>query len=294
MSHELHPFQIRFQHLKLPDIECKLPFAVGGATQFHSSAFAECQNSQDASAICIGQDYIVAVVADGCTSSHLDFEATSLSNNEVGAKFLAHAVAGAVRDFAPMMIDKPETFIEKVRRDALKKLSLVTTVMVGKDKSSRQRFVADFLMATVLGFVVAKDDYVVFHCGDGIIGLNGTLRILEEAAGSYLANSTFSGDDRIPSSLLRIYAHGKTNELENIFLSTDGLTQLVREYPSEVSAFIKSRPTQEQVSNGFDFLLQEFRSKLAWNKQIRFNVEDDASFALLRRTQPAGQENAEN
>jgi hypothetical protein len=284
------PFQSRILHFEFPDEPCNLPFAVGGATQHHWDAVTECQNSQDAVSIAVTKNAIVAVVTDGCTGTHPNLEATSRSSNEVGAKLLAYMTLNAT--LAESHSDSsisPEHLVEKVAQSLDRKLSWVLRALAGPDPIERQIFAFDFLMATVLCFVITEQRYIVFHCGDGIIGLNGKIHSLEAESGSYLANEFVTKPinqeigGNINAHRLKLFETGFTADLKSIFLATDGLSRLAHDYPLELAAFTDATPPKSQINNGFDFLLQEFRQKVAWNESVALTLDDDATFALVRR-----------
>jgi serine/threonine protein phosphatase PrpC len=188
----------------------------------------------------------------------------------------------------------PNRVIERINRALLRKLSVILRTFTGEVLAQRETFAFDFLMTTILALVVTKERFMIFHCGDGVIGLNGTLHHLESFSGTYLINELLaparnvSVKDEAGSTGLKLFASGPTTDLQSIFLATDGLSRMVEEYPSQVTSFIQATPPQAQLANGFDFLLQEFREKLAWNPETVLKLDDDATFALLRRHQGSG------
>jgi protein phosphatase 2C-like protein len=283
------PFQMRVSHFEAPRRACNLPFAVGGATQNHWDA-AESQNSQDALAIVIESNVIVGVVTDGCTGTHPDIENSSNSSNEVGAKLIAYLVSRAAMTMA---LAKPslsaETFVDRLSKTLHRKLSGTLRLLVGSNVLASELFTFDFLMATILGFVVTEKQFIIFHCGDGVIALNGEVHDLESEAGTYFASAlvgSLSEDNRLDSRKrhsLKLFARGDTTELHSILLATDGLSKLISDHPDAIRQFITATPPVQQIKNGFDFLLREYRQKLAWNPDVTLNVTDDITFALLRR-----------
>jgi len=76
---------------------------------------------------------------------------------------------------------------------------------------------------------------------------------------------------------------GRTSDLKSIFLATDGLSRLATNHTDVLREFALAVPSQGQAENGFDFLLQEFRQRVAWNSDVRLILDDDATFVLLRR-----------
>jgi hypothetical protein len=282
------PFQYRIAHFRPPRERCDLPFALGSATQHRPSAVTECQNSQDSVSIIITSDCMTAVVADGCSGTHPALEETSHSSNEVGAKLLAYLLSIAAQTLATdMPTQSDDEFLEKLSTKASKALSGMLTHFCGDDERRREMFAFDFLMATVVGFVVTDARYLVFHSGDGVIAINGEIEVLHDEGGRYLANdlmNSFGDRDAMPSAkrnALRSFRGGTTEGLRSIFVATDGFAPLAMTHSHELTALTCATPPVEQVDNGFDFLLQELR--MAWNAGLGARLEDDATFALLRR-----------
>lgn len=247
-------------------------------------------DNQDAVGVCIAPDFVAGVVCDGCGSTHETIERHSVSSNEVGAKLacglILHAAQKALarkKHFsAPELVERLSSSLER---------SFKTTVKAfcGRDESKAEKFVFDYLMTTVVGFLVTREQFVVFHSGDGVIAVNGEFDVLDRDEGSYF------GSDLLPvccptrfpegttANHLKVYAFGDVKNLQSIFVATDGMVQLVKQHPQQMAEFVKRIPPQEQCIDGFDFSLQEFRRDIAWNPNISVELTDDASFALVRR-----------
>jgi hypothetical protein len=259
---------------------------VGGATQHNLNAVTESQNSQDSLSIIVRKQAIAAVVTDGCTGTHEKLEASSRSANEVGAKLLAYVVSNAALRLALTHTRLPaERFVWKLSDVIGRKLLAMIRTFAGTDAVTQRVFAFDFLMSTILGFVVTDRRFIVFHSGDGIIAVNGETRDLDDQAGTYLTNELISRTEagRAPPSI-KLLSSGPTGALNSILLATDGLARLANDHRNELTEFETATPPAHQVRNGVDFLLQEFRQRLAWNPDVDLKLDDDATFALLRRT----------
>ena len=232
---------------------------------------------------------IVGVVTDGCTGTHPKLENSCNSSNEVGAKLLAFLVSRAAQTMASTGPLSPDAFVENLSKTVQSTLSTMLDLFAESDVAEREMFAFDFLMATILGFVVTESQFIIFHCGDGIVGLNGKIHVLDSEAGRYLASDLIiplteqNRADLAKRHSLKHFASGATVDLQSIFLATDGLIRVVGEHPDALASFINTSPPPQQINNGFDFLLQEFRQKLAWNPDVTIHIDDDTTFALLRR-----------
>jgi hypothetical protein len=234
----------------------------------------------------VNESAIVAVLADGCSGTHPTLETGCQSSNEVGAKLLTYTVTRAAIKLGLSGGQlSASQIVQKLSATIHRTMSSVVRNFAGRDRLAQELFTFDFLMATVLGFIVTDKRFVIFHCGDGSIGLNGSIYKLDDDCGKYISNNF------LPVELLRerefplkVFAEGSSSELASIFLATDGMNPIVERYPMHLEALINSAPTKKQVHSGFDYLLQEFRGRIAWNEELDIKLEDDATFALLRRT----------
>jgi serine/threonine protein phosphatase PrpC len=279
------PFQTRLTHFRFPKLACDLPFVVGGVTQHHEDSATESRNSQDAFTVIIEPTVMVGVVADGCSGTHAALEASCHSSNEVGAKLTTYLVSRSALAFAtanPGTLHG-ERFARHVAATTRRGLSTVLRACAGQETTAREMFTLDFLMATILGFVATREWFAIFHSGDGVIGLNGKLTTLESESGRYLGNELVRSGARLPKPSIKIFASGSSENLQNILLATDGLSALVGDHHDQLVEFMNGPVPPSQSRNGFDFLLQEFRQKIAWNQDIALRIYDDATFVLLRR-----------
>jgi hypothetical protein len=233
---------------------------------------------------------MVAVITDGCSSTHPQLEESCHSSNEVGSKLMAQLVSNSALRITISHPGLSEgAFLKKLNHQVTTALKSLLRTFCGTDRSRRELFAFDFLMTTVIGFVISDTRYLVFHSGDGVIAVNGEIRNLDSHAGDYIANDIAvrldSGAEApfVSQASLRRCFGGRTSDLTSIFLATDGLCRLATNHADELREFAAATPSATQVENGFDFLLQEFRQRVAWNSELGLILDDDATFALLRR-----------
>jgi len=284
-----NPFGTRFTYFRFPQHEPELPFVVGGGTQaprFHQFSNI---NNQDAANIAIGRDYFIGIVCDGCASTHEDLE--NDSSNEVGAKLLSYvftqrllrALENGTRFCCSSCFEK--ALLGEVSADLSSFLSSFC-----KNEQERELFTFNFLLCTVLGFVVTPENYIVFHAGDGVIGVNNCIHLLEDDEGYYIGNDLIKSfrsetvNGHLLGNNLKIIAMDQTQKLKNIFLATDGFYDMVSRNTSAFVDWMTKCPSASQIENGYDDLLPEFREKIGWNESINTGLRDDATFLLLRRT----------
>jgi hypothetical protein len=161
----------------------------------------------------------------------------------------------------------------------------------GKDPVLSKLFACDFLMTTIIGLLVTESRFLVFYSGNGVIAVNGDIVTLvdEEQNHRYIAKDLFPDHtnhktaDSPPENRLRVFSSGCTSTLASVFLATDGLADLAAKQSDALKEFASYQPPPDQITNGFDFLLQEFRQRIAWNPDLAPPLNDDATFLMLRR-----------
>jgi|GEM_PF-1843455 len=287
------PFIHHFTNFRMADDDIKLPFAVGGGTQQGVEHSLDNQNNQDALSILIDNNYIIGCVCDGCSSTH-DYLKDSFSNNEVGAKLIGHVVTRNVqRIIKDKEIEDVNLFLTELSENVLQQLVKLVDIFCEEDEMDRELFIFDFLMTTVLGFVVTQEKYIVFYCGDGVIGINDKINVLEET-GSYFGEKFLRrccpdkySTIKSHNSDFKIFSIGEVADLNNIFMATDGFYNIANNHKEALVDFVDQ--ATKIVRSGFDHILPEFRNRILKNKAISNEImsknwpRDDASFLLLRR-----------
>jgi len=285
------PFKHHFINKKIDNGICRIPFVIGGATQQGTVHILDNSNNQDAISICIEDDLIIGIVCDGCTSTHDDL-INSYSNNEIGSKLIAHTLSNILRSQLSESKIIDETFLEVVAKKLFDHLKSLISIMSLEGEKEKEIFIFDYLMTTILCFIVTENSFIVFNCGDGIIGLNNIFQLIDEN-GLYFSSSLLPEccpslySKPIRTNKFNIIYSGNTNELQSILLATDGFDDIAQKYQTKLSSFIID--TLPKSKNGFDFVLPDFRQFILRDKDISnystsFNwPKDDASFLVLRR-----------
>ena len=171
------------------------------------------KNNQDAFRVVRQEQYIIAVVCDGCGSG---------KHSEVGAKLGARMVIDAIADLLnyDLAISDRE-FWKAVQTNLLQKLKDFVAISNGD-----MEFVNDYLLFTIVGVLITSSETVTFSIGDGTIAVNGKLNQIPaypDNAPPYLAYGLYHPDavsfeirDRLP-----------TSEVESILIATDGIDDLI-------------------------------------------------------------------
>jgi hypothetical protein len=184
-------------------------------------------NNQDGFRLLCGDDYIIAVVSDGCGSSN---------HSEVGAGIGAHLVVETIyrnlekhyTGFTSLGLDDIDPFLERVRLDVLAHLRILANSM----SSGLSRIVSNNFFFTILGAIVSWDHVVIFSIGDGCFFVNGEMTTISfpENTPPYIAYGiTGSELTYAHPSLLHFQVHKvvPTPDVETLLIGTDGLTYLI-------------------------------------------------------------------
>ena len=235
------------------------------------------KNNQDAYRIVANEKFIIVVVCDGCGSG---------KHSEVGAKLGARLVTNAIADLLnqspdqDLEIAKPE-FWDSVKINLLQKLKDFVVISNGD-----LEFVNDYLLFTILGFVITSSETVTFSMGDGAIAINGKFTEIPPYADNappYLAYGlhkpeaiNFEIRDRLP-----------TSELESLLIATDGISDLVKvedinQFWEEVRYFKNPDAIRRKLA-----MLNREEAKPDWNKRELIKrsgvLSDDTSLVVIRR-----------
>jgi serine/threonine protein phosphatase PrpC len=175
------------------------------------------KNNQDALRIILWDQFITAVVCDGCGSG---------KHSEVGAKIGSRMVTDAIADLLNqgLAISEPD-FWDVLKINLLQKLKDFVAIS-NEDPESVMEFVNNYLLFTIVGLVITPSETVTFTIGDGAIAVNGKLTQIPaypDNAPPYLAYGLYRPDaiefeirDRLP-----------TAEVESILIATDGIDDLI-------------------------------------------------------------------
>jgi hypothetical protein len=195
-------------------MESVFQFAAGSVTG-RDHVFAG-RNNQDAFCVWSGPEAVVVVVADGCGSGRF---------SEVGARLGSRLVVQAILRRMKPGGQAPDAMLEEVRRDVLRALGS----LAGALGDSRSHTVSDLLLFTVVGAVVGPALSFVFALGDGVIAVNGDVRVLDSPgnAPAYLAYGLDGSDGGADAPRFTIHCRLPTDALETLLVASDGAADLI-------------------------------------------------------------------
>lgn len=235
------------------------------------------KNNQDTYQISVNENFITAVVCDGCGSG---------KHSEVGAKLGAKLVIEEISNLFNQdaeSLSNPE-FWDLVKLNLLQKLKDFVLLTNGDIE-----FVNNYLLFTILGAVITERETIAFSMGDGAIAINGKLNQIPhypDNAPPYLAYGLYKPDainfeirDRLP-----------TCELESLLIATDGIDDLIA--VEDIAQFWKEDryfKNPDAIRRKLAMLNRE-EVKPDWHRKELTKrsgvLSDDTSLVVIRRPSP--------
>ena len=280
-------FDYHINYLSDSNNRTNLPFSLFGLTQQGISHEASSIGNQDAGSVFLGKNIIVGVVSDGCTTGT---NLNGKSSNQIGANITSYLVCRVIRKLLiknKRPLDGLEREIEIALFGHYKKI----INSINPWKFERDSLINNFFTSTFIAVVIYKDEYALFHCGDGNVIINNINYLLESNSGDYfsnnlLLNQTPKKDVKIEVKIRKL-VHEKTKNLNSIFISTDGfIDDNDIEIDEHFSNFLKGSADFPK-SNGFVDFKSGFRAKvidsIVRQKQGRIWPYDDATFIYFKK-----------
>lgn len=282
---EQRPFQLASGSLKNTETETKLPFSIGGATRQGFEHIRCGISNQDAINFRIDDDFIIAVLCDGCTSPDESL-ITDYSSNEAGSRLLAELIANfCFEDIKPRKNRmKVAPFLRRLNKEIHQRLKRLMKSLLIKGENQLP-FLFNMMTSTLIVTIVRGKDYFVFHCGDGFVGVNEKTYNLNSDSGAYLTNA-FDPNFKPNTPLLKLVASGDTLDLNQLYMASDGFEHIeILESPFFKDVLKK----QNYPQTGYIDLLAELHLEIIEpyyqaNQNIRQWPIDDASLIMLRKT----------
>ncbi len=255
------------------DCKTELPFSLGALSRLGSKHRKFGMNNQDAIHLDIQEHSIIGVLCDGTSSTDSRLERI-FSNNEVSSNLTSFLLTQVCLEIIPQWQGGySKSFVRYLdKRFKLKYKALITLLSQGHDSSA---IAAHFGTSTCIGFIILKDQYLVFGAGDGHIIHNGKREVLKE-----LPFITLSNINR-KSPILSLLAIGETSELKQLALLSDGFTSQKVLEDQALMRFLKT----PQDNSGFHDVSADFHVKVLNKVLENLNDQwpsDDASCIILR------------
>lgn len=277
---EKAPFGIATGGLASKKLHTRLPFSVGGISRQGLDHIHMGVPNQDAVNIIIEENFIIGIICDGCTSGNEE-SVDPFSGNQMGAQLLAQLVGNlCYENISPRINRMNKTkFLQWLSGQTLQRLDkIVDTMRV--PETEKKMFSYHMLTTTLVGFILRKEEYFLFHCGDGAAQVNGDYYSLSSHSGNYL--SKWMGHKHPPVVFNKI-TEGKTKDLSFLYLATDGFLQ---------KNMLQSKIFQDMLNHkniperGFTDLVPELHMEVLnhWEEMETGSWPgDDSSMIMVRR-----------
>lgn len=225
----------------------------------HQLRQANCQDKYRYAEVNLGgQIYQVGVVCDGCSEG---------THSEVGAALLSEYI---VREAVRLLAGGCEVaqLPEALYRASVAFLQNLSCQMLGPSASGDTlvNFVRDYLLATVLGFVIGPEQAVIFAAGDGSVMVNEVISVRDQAnRPAYLAYALLKPSQlsQAAKTAFEVYPF-ETAVLERLAIWTDGFDPALADQTRSLGG---PRSLQRKLN--------------VWAKEKRFT--DDATGLVLER-----------
>lgn len=284
-------FDYHINYLSDSGNETELPFNVFGLTQQGVSHFAGSIGNQDAGSVFVGKRIIIGVVADGCTSgTNVDGK----SSNQVGANITSYLVCRIIRKLLIKKgcgLDNLSDNIESELHNHYRRILNA----INPWQFERNKLINNLFTSTFIAFVVYKDKYAVYNCGDGNLFINGNEISLKYESGRYFSNNLINfpklideTDDISKNAYVKVncIASNGTNQLNTLLICTDGFVDIDVLRNKSFSDFFFTDENKTINKKGFIDNKTKFRhvaSSILEEKDGRNWPFDDATFISLKR-----------
>jgi hypothetical protein len=203
-------------------------FEITGASVTGTNHVKRGMNNQDFFHWLCTDEYIIAVVSDGCGSTKYSEVGSRLLSNiftHYMAKYLERS-KGVKSEY----LFQCEGWWEELRQDVLARIRLIAQEM-GEDWWTILR---DYFLATLVGVVIREDTTCIFSCGDGVFAVNGEFQEIGPFEGNKppylvygLTGSEITDSD---ASLLHMQQQCMvpTSEIDSLMIGTDGVGDLMQ------------------------------------------------------------------
>lgn len=218
-----------------PDIQLAAGSIVGRKHVGESGSLLIGRANQDAIGFRVTDKCLVATVHDGCGSGQY-----SEVGSRIGAEIVVDCIQSAVADgylLPGQAEDQRARDWEIVRQRILARLHVMASRFVAQPNSYPTNIqlvpiLKRYFQFTIVGCLMTPAETTVFSIGDGFFAVNGDLHQIFPCEGNkppYVVYSLLNTEFDSRPELLKFRLHKTlpTDEVESVFLSTDGLEELI-------------------------------------------------------------------
>jgi predicted peroxiredoxin len=199
-------------------------FDILGATVTGRSHRLAGINNQDAFRFVCSQEFIAAVVCDGCGSKPF-----SEVGAQIGAQLVIEQITkimGTAEGIA-LAAHSAEDFLALLRQGVLDDLRRIARLL-GQDL---HRTVYDYFLFTIAGFLLHAHEALVFTLGDGVVVINKEAAVFGRSSDN---RPTYLGYGLLPpiqdgqAYMFTICQRRSLKEVDSLIIGSDGVEELVK------------------------------------------------------------------
>lgn len=230
-------------------------------------------------------DVIVAIVCDGCSTTDFGF-----TRNQVGAVLGSHYFGKYLATLLEKYSRKNDApFFEKMLQITTKQMTsffikMLNSMNLSSPSDEWDRFIADKLLFTILGFAVIKERYWIFGLGNGSYGINNKTRIINpsDQSSNYFGQLLLLKKNQLSFPSVQIHDFGESKDIKHIWIASDGIYDILSSERGKESfrEFLDDEFTCSTNTKGEDTTIQAFRRKM-FNQNKR-HLSDDLTIAIAK------------
>ncbi|GEM_PF-4980717 len=212
-------------------------------------------NNQDSVLVIENDKFIIGLIADGCGSA---------PNSEVGAqlglKYLSKRIS--------------ERINSNWKKDLKEDLQNYSMELANLHSNNPQKFINDFLLYTVIGFVAKDNILTVFSYGDGVIIIDTDIEIIDQNNKPKYINNELIGNEAGEFVFKQI-----TFDKQRIVLGSDGLIDLLEGIENGMIEEYQS--FEEFINDDDNFINPITLSKLVQKYSRKGVLKDNCTLIML-------------
>ena len=215
-------------------------------------------NNQDAYFVDSNETRHICIVADGCGSG---------SNSEVGAQLAVRFVAKYISD----ALEKGINWQAGLKTALLRQAQQLAQQHANNTKS----FVRDYLLFTIVGCVSDAEQITLFWSGDGVLGVNDAIEIIDQNNRPKYINNELKGARASEFEFRQLPLEG-----QRLLIATDGFEDVMAGVNSgEISEY---GSVEDLLKDAAVFDDPVYLSKLFHKYAERGVIRDDCTLVVLK------------
>jgi len=235
---------------------------------------------QDARFVINKEGVFVGIVCDGCSTT-----SDSFTQNQVGAALAAELIALRVFRRISSKMKSGKLDFDQVLSDVGRRAFQFFRNIIREMKRAspeffdREKFLQEKLLFTVVGLVVAKENYWIFGCGDGCFGINNDIVTLETTPETQFFMRSIIKNRKLGG--FKIHKTDLIKDSDTLWIASDGLLSLFDKDAAKLDfeEFLHHNLTCKMSPGGVDQTIRPFRHLSRKHPRL---FRDDATIVVAK------------